>query len=122
MNSTSFQKRSPNPIRRSRFACQSIGLVDRPFPSVGWSVDCRQQKVHVCQSTDRFGRPLSLLRSITPVHVVQAGRPGSRPATVLACIWTAFSLLLDSDLCTISANELKNSSIKPLSPLPICFA
>ena len=34
LDSIPFQKRSPNPIRRSRFVCRSTGAVDRPFPSV----------------------------------------------------------------------------------------
>ena len=87
LDSTLFQKRSPNPIRRSRVACRSTGPVDRPFPSVDRSVDRRQQKVQVCQSVDWW------VDRAGAVHIVHAGRPGGRPATILAAFWIAFSLL-----------------------------
>ena len=80
-----FSKRSLNPNRRSRFACRSTGLVDRPFPSVARSIDRRQQKHDACQSVDRSGRPcLASVERVAPVHAVHAGRPGDRPASVLA--------------------------------------
>ena len=106
--------------------------VDRPFLSVNRSVDRVQQKVgHASRS------PLSLLRSTGRscarfarqstgrsvghcygLHLDWLLAPG-RPVTVLACIWTGFSLLLNSNLCTISSDELKNSTIKCLSPLSL---
>jgi len=45
-----------------------------------------------------------------------------RPVFCSGYIWIAFSLLLDSVLCTISSNELKNSPIKLLSPLSLQFS
>ena len=65
-------------------------------------------------------RPCLVLinRVIDRIIAVHAGRLGGRPASVLACCELR-SRFLDSDLCTISSDELKNSSIKLLSSLSL---
>jgi len=98
LDSTPFQKRSPNPNRRCR---SPLDPVDRLLLSVERSVDHCQQKPHVWWSVDLSGRPSWCFSRC-------ACRSTGRSADLCSGLQIDCILApLNSDLCTISFDELK---------------